>query len=47
MFGSGPHLRGAAEDAGFTGAMEAAAKATLVKAAMDAVVPAAAENSET
>ena len=46
MFNHGPHLRGAApppEDAGFTGAMEVAAKATLVKAALDTAVPMAAD----
>ena len=46
MFGQGPHLRGAApmiEDAGFADAMGTAAKATLVKAALDTAVPMAAE----
>ena len=43
MFGSGPHLRGAAEEAGFAGAMETMAKATLVKVAVETAIPMAAD----
>ena len=46
MFGSGPNLRGAApppEDIGFSGAVETLVKGTLVNAAVDPAVPAAAE----